>query len=52
MYIYAFKDPFPYAYALIPVLTPNLILKYLLILIYTYNCYLFKVKELFGEKLN
>ena len=34
-------------YALIPVLTPNLVLTYLF-----YNCYLFKLKKLFGDKLN
>ena len=45
--MYAFKDPFPYAYAVIPVLTPNLILNYLF-----YSCYLFKLKKLSGEKLN
>ena len=45
--MYAFKDPFPYAYALIAVLNPNLILKYLF-----YNFYLLELKKLFGEKLN
>ena len=45
--MYAFNNPFPYAYALIPVLTPNLILKYLF-----YNCSLFKLEKLFGDKLN
>ena len=45
--MYEFNDPFPYAYVLIPVLPPILILKYLF-----YNGYLFKVKKLFGEKLN
>ena len=45
--MYAYKDPFPYAYALIPVLTPNLLFKYVF-----YNCYLFKLKNLFGDKLN
>ena len=42
--MYALKDTFPYAYALIRVLTSNLILKSL-----AYICYLFKRKELFGE---
>ena len=45
MYVYAFNDPFPYAYALIPVLTPNLIPKYLF-----YNCSLFKFKKPFEGK--
>ena len=44
MWTYTFKDPLPYTYVLILVITPNLVPIYLF-----YNCYLFRLNKLFGK---